>query len=372
MKINGVKLLILCLTLIIILIYVFYFAYMKVDTRSYFEYLTNTVNKLADGNLSQLLNGNSLVNLPIVTYTTNNIEINQLQRCQQGPIFMGTDTSVDYSQLCFNTCGSTGRSLTIEENQQYFYNDLQLTPGVWCVIHTTDCNMRTGYVTASINSVVCRTRYPNMFGGVYATNIVACSNEFIPNNQSVLWDNLYNVAVNPLTIQMTHEDELLPDGSFRFTCKYGLDSNGNPLLPHPLNRFQPITDPCNNTIYRASFDVHADISSNGWFCDCGNFNETRVKNIDPNNPKSTCTSCLPNYNSTNNEYTIPYNCFTVNSPFRSLYEQSMCNITKYTTQGNLCDTFKLQATDVTTDQFKLNNLPFTMSISSLNTSYAIS
>lgn len=371
MKINGSKVLILSLVLIIILIYVFYFAYIKVDTKSYFEYLTNTVDQLADGNLSQLLNGNSLVNLPIVTYTTNNIEINHLQRCKQGPVFMGVDTNVDFTQLCFNTCGSTGRPLIIEQDQQYYFNNVQLTPGVWCATNITDCNMRTGYVVASINSVVCRTKYPNMFGGVYATNIVACSNEFIPNNNSLLWDNLYNERVNPLTISMTNEDELLPDGSYRFTCKYGLDSNGNPLLPHPLNRFQPITDICNNTIYKASFEVHANISDSGWFCDCGTFNETRVQNIDPDNPKSTCTSCLHDYNSNDNTYTIPYNCFTVNSPFRSLFENSMCNASKYTTYGNLCDTFKMQATDVTNDRLSLNNLPFKMSITSLNTSYTI-
>ncbi len=368
---NHVKLVILGLSILIIFVLVFYFAYLRVDTSDYFKYLTRTMQELSNQKLANLLNANSLLNLPVVKYTTNNLEIDHMQKCQEGPVYLGPNTSIDYTQMCFNTCGSGGSVVLVDDVAQYFFNNVQLNKGAWCVIKNANCNMRTGYVTAGINQAVCRTKYPNMFGGSEASTIVACNNEFYPDTQSVLWDNLMNERVDPFTVNMTNENETLPDGTYRFTCRYGNDENLNPYLPHPLNRFQPIQDPCNKSIFAASAEVTAVVDESGWRCECGDFESTRVQHKTPGDPKSTCTACL--YEHTENTYKVPFDCYTLNSPFTALYNKTMCNIEKYTRQGNLCETVTFKISEIidskmlpvpTTPQYTYN-LPENLTINNV-------
>lgn len=297
-------------------------------------------NHLTNGNLSQLINGNSLINLPSVTFTTNNLEIDVSQRCKEGPMFLGASSDTDYTQLCFNMCGSVGRVIHIEEGQQYFYNDVKLTTGAWCVLNQIKCNLNTGYVAASINGAVCRSKYPNLFGGQDASMIIACGNEYYSNGPSVLWDYLNNEPVLSQTVVMSDENERLPDNTFRFQCKYGNDILENPYIPHPLNRFEPLRDPCKKTIYKAPFAVHAKVTQDNWECDCGNFSETRVKRANPTDPHSYCTSCVPFRGEVSLK--VPFDCFTINSAAGNLPKQNPCNAAKFTTYGNICDLYSMR------------------------------
>lgn len=223
---------------------VFYFALLRVNVEPFFKYVNSQTNDLANSDLAQLINSSALINLPSIKFTTTNPEINDIQRCSEGPRYLGADDAVDYTPLCFNMCGSVGRVVHIKENQEYYHKDTKLGSGYWCMINQIQCNMNTGYVVGSINGNVCRSKFPNMFGGPTASTITACTNEYYPSQSSVLWDYLNNESVDPSDIIMTDENESLPDGSLRFRCKFGLDVQENPYIPHPFNRFEPLRDIC--------------------------------------------------------------------------------------------------------------------------------
>ena len=239
---------------------------------------------------------------------------------------------------------------------EYYSNGVKLTEGSWCVIDSVPCNTKTGYVVATVNSTLCKSKYPNMFGGPSATTVVACNNEYYPATGSILWDNLRNEAVDPLTINMAREDEMLSDGTYRFSCKYNEDINGNNYIPHPLNRFHPIRDPCKNTIYKASVDVKAVVTPMDWFCDCGNYAKTRVKNLDQENLKSTCTSCIKTVDPSTNTITVPFNCFNLNSSYKAAREMLPCISSKFTEHGNLCLTMDLHIKEVLDSNFSLKGI----------------
>ena len=332
------------ISIIIIFVIIYFFTLATIDVQGYWDYVAKLNLQLLNQNIASLLNGNALVNLPNINLVTNNPEIEEQQNCRNGAIYMGPADGDDYTQQCFNTCGNQGQLIEISDNDEYYSNGLKLNVGIWCVIQRAECNMKTGYVVATVNSVLCRTKYPNLFGGVNAAVITACNNEAFPSTGSVLWDYLRNEAVNPLTIQMTDEDEQLPDGSYRFQCKYSDDEFGNQYIPHPLNRFHPMRDLCNKTILQAARSVGVKITNKSWYCDCGDFDITRVKNQDPNDPQSTCTSCYLNIDPVTKTYQAPYRCTTLAAPYNMVTTDLPCNPYKFTRPGNLCDqlTLKIQ------------------------------
>ncbi|XP_047984694.1 uncharacterized protein LOC125225160 [Leguminivora glycinivorella] len=235
-----------CVVSVLIFFILYYFTLLNVNTSDYFTYLSKNKVSLFNESLAQLLNANSITNIPAVNLITKNQEIITAQHCRDGPIYMGTE---------------------------YYVNDKLISSGVWCTLKTVDCNMKTGYVVSGVNGVVCKSKYPDMFGGNDASTVVACNNEDYPSTGSVLWDYLYNERVNPETITMT-KDELLADGSFRFRCKFSQDANKNQYIEHPANRFHPIVNPCTKSIFAASLDVKLVKTPSTWHCDCGDFDKT--------------------------------------------------------------------------------------------------
>lgn len=340
------QLYLIALTVIVLIFLVYYFFVLNVDTRSYFQYLYKLNVDVVNENLMKLLNANSIVNLPNINIITNNPEIDDMQKCKQGAIFMGTDPSYDYTSNCFNTCGSSGKVIHVDSDTERYSNGEKLKPGYWCVINDVYCNFNTGYVIATINSVTCRSKYPHMFGGEAADRIVACRNEFSPSNGSQLWDYYMNEAVDPLTVKMSHENETLDDGSYRFKCKFSDDDFGNLYIAHPHDRFQPITDVCIDKVWRASREAHVVYERDGeWKCECGDFEYTRIKHEDENDPKSTCTSCYFEIN--DKEYRVPRECFTINSNFTDAGNKLPCQGEKFTRMGNFCETLHLVLEKVT-------------------------
>lgn len=363
------------LSIFIILFSTSYLALFRVNVSHYFSYLQSQTERLATDDLAQLVNGNSLINLPSVTFSTTNPEIEEIQRCTKGPRYLGGDASTDYTSLCFSLCGSVSRVVEIEKAQEYYHNDVQLSPGYWCLTNQTQCNLKTGYVVASINGVVCHSKYPSLFGGEDASLITACNNEYFPKNSSVLWDYLNNEAVNPQTVQMTSEDELLPDGSYRFKCKFGLDVQENQYIPHPLNRFEPLRDPCKKTLFKTSLNVGVKFqSTNGtddnqwtdgdkWICDCGNAQETRVSNVDPNDRKSQCSSCV--FSRSASQIQTAIDCYTINADYGALMVSNPCNSTKFVTQGNLCDVINITYSPYRPGIAMTRNLPTNFVVDSI-------
>ena len=343
----------LIFSILIILVLITQFAILELDPQEYFTYLRKTNTKLLNESISKLLNANTLVNLPNITLVTDNAEIKNLQKCKQGPTFMGPLLEQNsYLKQCKKKCGANGIVIDIITDTEFYSNGVKLTEGSWCVLDSVYCNPKTSYVAATVNSNVCKSKYPNMFGGPSGNTVIACNNEYYPATGSILWDNLQNEAVDPLTINMSHEDETISDGSYRFTCQFNKDINENKYIPHPLNRFQPIRDPCKNTIFKASTDIKVIMNPTDWFCDCGNYSVTRVKNLDSGNPKSTCTACLmKNLDPLTNLVTIPFNCFTLKSSYKDAIDMFPCISSKFTEHGNQCQTMDLHIKEVTDTTF---------------------
>uniref|UniRef100_A0AAU8GEY1 PIF-2 n=1 Tax=Faxonius propinquus nudivirus TaxID=3139431 RepID=A0AAU8GEY1_9VIRU len=368
-KIGSLYLIIISITIIFILIY--YFASLNIDTSAYFKYLKETNIDFLNKSLIELKNANALVNLPNINIITNNSEVDNIQQCKDGPIFLGeTNSNKNYENICKNSCGYNASVVYITNEVEYYSNDQKLTEGVWCILNNIECNPKTGYVISTINSKLCKSKYPRMFGGEAAMDIIACNNELYPATGSVLWDTANNEAVNPLTIIMTHEDETIVDGTYRFVCKFSESDRGNPYIPHPKDRFHPIIDPCNKTITRASYNVHTTISENNWFCECGDFNETRVKHLDESNVKSTCTSCYKEIIA--DKLKLPYLCFNQFSNYKNALNILPC--LNYKDNGNECDSVYLNVTKLsdTTNPIHLggNDRPYSgilLTVSNKNT-----
>ena len=359
----------LFLSIIIIMILISYFVILRVNPTEYTQYLLGLKSSVMNEKLMNLKNANTLYNLPNITLQTNNADIENLINCKNALKYLGPyDANANlsnYRNVCKNTCGGSGQLLIVENENDYVYNNKFVDPGVYCTVEPTPCNLNTGYAIATVNSIKCQSKYPRMFGGPNASTIIACNDEKYPSTGSVLWDYANGEEVDPATINMTHEDEILPDGSFRFRCKYNESENKNPYIPHPLDRFHPITDKCNNTIYAADYSVHAVVDELGWVCDCGDFNTTRVKHLDESNPQSICTNCYRETDGTN--YKMPYICFKEDSSYDLPKNYQPC--IEYLSKGNFCSQLTIEATPSTSDNFftytKVSN------INNLSTRYQV-
>lgn len=335
-------------SILICFLILYFFTLLKVDTKAYAKYLLKSEEILNNAALAALVNANTLSNLPNINIDTNNDDVAEMIKCKDSAILMDKtiDPNKNYTQLCKNKCGANGSVVLLQKGQEYFFNNVALAEGAWCVLNSIPCNLNTGYVVATVNSNICKSKYPSMFGGADAGTIIACNNEKYPATSSKLWDYANNEEVDPQLVIMTHEDEKLTDGQFRFRCKYNETDNGNPYMAHPLNRFHPLRDLCTESVYRAPYEAHAVVSDSSWYCECGVFEDTRIKHLDPKNIKSTCTSCY--YEKDKNTYRIPYRCFTMDSHFIKPTQLPPC-LNNFLNPGNKCDTITLNIEEHVTE-----------------------
>ena len=331
--------------LVIIGAVIYTFAIINPGVREHFDYILQSTEDFTNRALVKLKNANALVNLPTVRFNTNNPELINFQKCKDSAHFLGLDASTDFTRQCFGLCGDDGSVLEVSGNTEYYHEGRKLTPGYWCVVNAVACNTNTSYIVSTVASTVCRPKYPNMFGGDDGGLIVACNDEKYPATGSVLWDHALNQAVNAANVVMDSEDEKMADGNFRFACKFGLDAKGNKYIAHPLNRFHPIPDRCNNHIYRAHDSVHLELSENSWKCNCGLFEDTHVRHLIESDPQSTCTNCVGSFkNSLNELSSIPRVCYTKYSLAKQITSSHPCPPSKFLIQGNECDMITIPAT----------------------------
>lgn len=294
--------------------------------------------KLADGPLQSLLNGSGINNIPLLNIISTNPAVTKANNCGKGPVYIGnTGSDSDCIKVCANSSASV---INVEEGETFISNSSVLQPGAHCIIGPRpECNMKTTDALMTINSIVCRPKFPNLFGGPTGTNVVACNNRLINDPQNYLWDYKYNQKVDPWTTVVTDEDELLNDGAFRFRCRFnGYDVRQNKYMQHPFNRFHPISNYCASQIYRAHPDVQTIFKSDGTFeCDCGNAQDTRVQNLDPNDKSSLCSNIIKQVElDIRNRYTItvPYKCFTLYSLLEDVGKYPPCPNDQFTREGS--------------------------------------
>lgn len=348
---------IICAFIISVIVY---FLNFKFDDSKFKQYINEYNLKLKNESLAKLINGDALENLPNLTVNTSNLDLKRIQNCKTDFIYLSSvdELTTKYTNACYNLCGSDSKVLKITINDDYYKDGKRIAPGNYCTATNIKCNLKTGYVAASgLGGVVCQTKYPNMFGGVNASTIVACSDEKYPSSGSVLWDRLYNTQVDATTVIMNSEDEKIDDGDYRFYCKFNHDQNNNKLLKHPANRFHPISDPCLKNLHSVIEDAGLKFKKDGgWYCDCANDKGSRLVNIDPNDKKSRCSNCANYIENINNSYNIniPYDCFNINSNLTTLDSKIPCNPSNFTALGVECDVLKLKMS--TTNPFDVKTM----------------
>ena len=306
------------------------------------EKATKLAEKLKDGPLQSLLNGFGINNIPKLNIISNNQGVVTANRCAVAPVRVG-DNITDFTDAdCVRTCSnSSAHLLTIATGENAIYQSSLLDKGAYCMIGPRpECNMRTTTALITVNSVTCVPRYPKLFGGEYGNKVIACNNRVIHDTRNALWDRKTNDRVDPYTVELTSEEELMPEGQPRFYCRYnGMDEHNNKYVENPINRFQPIKNYCTEMLYGAHPDIKMLIADDGnsFRCDCGDFNVTRVKNMYPDEPSSQCS---PHQFSdvevlkSKRKMTVPYRCFTVNSPITEVARYPPCPPDRFTEHGS--------------------------------------
>jgi len=310
------------------------------DLSGYFAYLGSMYTKLQNKDLANLYNANAINNLPAVNIASNNETVNQLQSCRDGPVFMGVNGGSDFA--CKQLCGARGQIMQVNRGDEIFSNGEQLGIGTWCSLNPPNCNMNTTYAVATANSVACRSKYPRIFGGDEGRSVIACNNAKYFNVNNKLWDELDNRAVTQYT-QIQHEDEQLPSGDFRFKCHFDDDSLGNRYIPHHIDRLHPMRNYCTHTLNETSRQITQ--TSDGC-CDCGIYQNTRVRNRWQNNTATDCTNCFFLRDEMSNLNQIGSDCFTQMSPFSMAFTHPPCVFEQFVGDGNFCMAATIPIIDV--------------------------
>lgn len=362
---------------VVSMIGVLYFLMLRLNSDKYYAYVNRFNLQLKNEKLSKLLNSDTLGNLPSLVLSTESIEsemgidgapvatddLNKTLECISDPVYLGpvraddTTTVLAYEQRCLGACGSLGRVIAVTDAQEYYHKDKRLRSGRYCVVQDSaiKCNLRTGYIMADgMGSVLCKSKFPNMFGGPTASTIVACNNELHPSTGSLLWDYLNNAPVDPASVVMTDENETVPGPThrFRFSCIFNDDGLNNRLIPHPANRFHPIKDPCTRTVVNAHRDARAVVERDpatgeplDWRCECGDPVVTRLYHKDETDNKSTCTTCVDSISEMDENDSVKarvsYECFNVNSFVGDVNFSVPCQWENFIKPSTACDTIEL-------------------------------
>lgn len=350
------KYLFIFIAITIILVYLYIFFYLKFDKTKINEQIEILSTKLHDGPMQALLNGSGINNIPKLNILSTNTNVVNVNNCSRGPVYIGLDFAEN--EDCIKTClNSKASVINVNENETYIYDTVQLKAGAHCILGPRpECNMRMTYAIMTINTIICRPRFPELIGGnEIGSNIVACNNSKFYHVENVLWDYEGNVRVNPWLTLITDVDEKLPDGSFRFRCKFnGVDQKGNKFQENFFNRFHPMRNYCASNLIAAHPDVRTVLDDNGksFYCDCGNPEVTRVKHLLPDDKKSKCSHVqyqdelvkpeIPETKKSKRKLTIPYNCFNMYSLIEDVGKYHPCPPDLFTRNGPQMDSVSFE------------------------------
>lgn len=310
----------------------------------------NIAKKLKNSKIESLLNGSGVNNIPIINISSNNSQIITANKCQESPILIGNSKRFENSDCILTCLNDKAEMFNVENDQKIYFKNKLLEPGTYCTLNNRpECNMNTSIALMTVNSVQCLPRFPNLLGGDYGTNIIACNNKTISNQNNVLWDNLKNVPVDPWLTFIQNENERMDNGEFRFSCRFdGVDEKLNKYIEHPKNRFHPISNYCANLIYNAHPDVKTVFENDSFYCDCGDFNKTRVKHLYEDDIKSPCSTksfSITNLEKSKQKLTIPYKCFNIFSPITDITKYSPCQDEDFTNKNSQLSFLEYEVTE---------------------------
>lgn len=333
--------------LCIIIVYVIYLLlYGTFDYEKYAAENDKLAEKLSNNKMQALINGSGINNIPSININTTNPTIKTANDCGKGPVFIGTNgTNDDCIRICINSNASV---INVAEHEEYIYDSSGLQVGAHCILGPRPlCNMLTSYAMLTVNSVVCHTKYPEIVGGEYGTQVVACTNNLIQDPQNYLWDYKSNTKYDVYVNTLTDVDEVMSDGNYRFRCKFnGTDVRENLYIEHPDNRFHPFRNYCASEVFAAHPDVRTviDRETQSYVCDCGDYEITRVRNIDPNDPTSICSNLTLDVKidvRNRKLLTVPYKCFTLFSPVSDVGIYLPCPNDQFTRRGSQFSAFTM-------------------------------
>ena len=290
--------------------------------------------KLSEGSsLNKLINGSDIDNIPGIRIRTTNLEVMRTNRCADGPVYVGTTFSTDE---CKRTCdNSSANVLEVKEGEVVAFGTRVLSPGAYCTIGPRpDCDTHNTVVLMTLNSVTCRSKFPNIIGGKLGTEVIACNNVRIKDPRNHLWDYKNNEKFDANQHTLLDEDELLENGEYRYRCRFeGVDDQQNHYEQHPLSRFHPIVNYCASEVFRAALDVRTiyDVRDGTLIsheCHCGV--KSRLVHVNPNDKGSLCMSVsrgnLPveKKHKKKRTYVLPYRCFNLYSPMTHVGDRFPC------------------------------------------------
>lgn len=294
--------------------------------------------KLSNPKIQSLINGSGINNIPGLDILTSNPIVNHANACGNGIVYVG---NLGTDESCRITCASSdAKVIYVEPDDTYIYDSVVLKPGSYCTIRDRpQCNTSMTYVVMTVNTVTCKSKFPELVGGKLGNTIVACNNSQIIDPRNYLWDNKYDRYFNPFNTIITDTDEKLSsDGTtYRFECIFqGKDEKQNLYMRNPNNRLHPIRNYCASEIF-SSEGIETIFNPDGSYtCDCGKDNQ--IVNIDPNDKKSFCSSDSNriSIDKFRNKETIklPYKCFTLYSPISEVGQYLPCDNDQFYRKGS--------------------------------------
>ncbi|AXU41593.1 PIF-2 [Alphabaculovirus altermyunipunctae] len=195
-----------------------------------------------------------------------------------------------------------------------------LHSGGYCTTNSLprNCNRETSVIIQSLNQWTCIAEDPRYFAGAQNMTQVAGrqhADRIRPGQveRNVLFDRQLGIPVDVSRNTFRSSwDELLTDGSRRFEMRCDArDINDNVMFVNPLNPIECLPHVCTN-VSNITPMVRPDFV-NG-VCDCGNFAETRVRNMIPDDPTSMCASVVDGFDREALAHVFRIDCISLNMP----------------------------------------------------------
>lgn len=290
--------------------------------------------------------------LPTVRFNTELGTINDGEnKCFSVPVYVGSDNmpGFDCTALCDDP---SALYFFVGEYDRFVVNGQLLTRGGYCTTNSLprNCNRETSVVLHSLNQWSCIAEDPRYFAGTQNMVQVAGrqhADKIAPGQitRNVLFDRLLGMEVDVSRNTFRRDwDEMMPDNSgrrFEMRCN-ALDERNNRMFVNPLNPIECLPNFCTNVV-NVHPDVKPDFVNNR--CDCGDFNVTRVRNIDLNDPSSICSGVFNRFDNDSLSFQIRVECnnldmllsnYNENAPLcpPSIFTQNTDNAYLFTLPGS--------------------------------------
>lgn len=201
---------------VLLLVYVYVF---------YIKFFNGAINLLRNKNKNYSFNQKKL---PVV------IEHDMLKgkRCNNQIVKLSRK-----SINCESLCGGSYMKKTLNNKNN------GLDPGIYCVPRELDsCHPYTGKIVKNAHGWTCISKYPFVFSGADADEIVACNGKLIDR----LSDSINYIGRIPRDVKVLDNPDIekLKNGDFRFVCPDQRDNMNNRYVSTDVSRLHTVRNVC--------------------------------------------------------------------------------------------------------------------------------